>query len=388
VLFSYVFFTVMTGLPFEFAAGDARFYDWEGARLADFFLAGNFDVGSLTYAQKLSTQGIVALIGIVYAFTSDSIIAFRIVNSLLGAWICVMIYDIARRSFGEKAARISAVLGVVAPPLIYYCGLHLKEAVIVFLVVFFINTGDQLLRGRQFKIRDIVLLLGAASLVFMFRNALAVIMILSLVTAIIFLSNRISPFFKRGAVFFVLICFFWTVLSFDLATEAREETMRYFGFRETQLEDHMRLYAGRGNEWAKYANKAIFAPLVVIGPLPTLVNTYQDNAAMLAGAMFFRNVMAFFMIVSAVLLVKRQQWRNHVFLLAVISSWIFVLANSGFALQDRFHLVLIPIIVIFAGNIISNASKKTMKYFSVYLVFIGALILSWNWFKLAGRGLI
>jgi hypothetical protein len=177
-------------------------------------------------------------------------------------------------------------------------------------------------------------------------------------------------------------------LSFDLATEVREETMRYFGYRGTHVEDHMRSYASRGNEWAKFATKAIFFPLVVIGPLPTMVNTHQENAAMMAGAMFFRNVMAFFTIVSAVLLMKRHQWRNHVFLLAVLFSWLFVLGSSGFALQDRFHLVLLPIIVIFAGNIISNADKKMMNYFSVYLMFIGALIVAWNWFKLAGRGLV
>jgi hypothetical protein len=144
----------------------------------------------------------------------------------------------------------------------------------------------------------------------------------------------------------------------------------------------------RGNELATLATKTIFAPLAFIGPLPTLVDTKQDNAAMMAGSLFFRNVLGFFMIAGILFMVKHKQWRNHVFLLAVFFLWLFVLANSGFALQDRFHLILVPIIIIFSGNFILNADKKMMKYFSMYLVFLGALIFAWNTFKLAGRGLI
>ncbi len=388
VLFSYVFFTIMTGLPFEFDAGDARLYDWEGARLADFFLAGNFDVGALTYLDKLSSQGIVTLIGIVYAITFDSIIAFRIVNSLLGAWVCVMVYDITVRSFGEKAAKISAIMAVVAPPLIYHCGLHLKEAVIVFLVVFFINTGDRLLRGKHLRLKEVILFGGVAVLMFFFRNALAVVLILSFMTALLLTSGRVGPIFKRFAIAFVAALFVTVFFSVDLAPEVMEETSRYLGYSSSHIEAHMRLYAARGNKLATMASQVVFAPLAFIGPLPTLVNTHQDNAAMMAGALFFRNVLGFFMVAGILLMVKHNKWRNHVFLLAVFFSWLFVLANSGFALQERFHLILVPIIIIFSGGLIVSANQKMLKYFSMYLVFIGAVIFAWNTFKLAGRGLI
>lgn len=388
VLFSYVFYIVMTGYPFEFEAADAWIYHLEGIRLADYFLMGNFDVASLTYLPKISSWGMAAWTGIVYALFFKSIIAFRIVSSLLGAWICVIIYDIARRSFGVKAARISATIAVVAPPLIYYCGLHLKAAVIVFLVVFFINIGDRLLRERQLKFWNLILLCIAAALMFLFRNALAVVLILSFITALVFISKRVSPFFKRCAIAVVMGCFVMVVFSFDLAPEAQQETMRYLGFRGTHIEDHMRLYAARGNTLATLATKGIFAPLALIGPLPTLVDTQQDNAAMMAGALFFRNIISFFMIFSIIFLVKQNQWRNHVFLFAVYFSWLFVLANSGYALQDRFHLIFVPIIIIFSGYVISNANKKVIGYFNLYIIFLGALIFAWNWFKLAGRGLV
>ena len=388
VLFSYVFFTIMTGSPFEFESADARFYDWEGARLADFFLSGNFNVGSLTYAEKLSSYGILTLIGVVYAMSFDSIIAFRIVNSLLGAWVCVMVYDIAVRSFGEKAAKISAIMAVVAPPLTYHCGLHLKEAVIVFLVVFFINTGDRLLRGKYMRLKDVLLFGGVAVLIFFFRNALAVVLILSYMTALLLTSGRVGPIFKRFAIVSAAAIFLMVFFSADLAPEVMEETSRYLGYSSSHIEGHMRLYAARGNKLATMASQVVFAPLAFIGPLPTLVNTNQDNAAMMAGALFFRNVLGFFMVAGILLMVKHNKWRNHVFLLAVFFSWLFVLANSGFALQERFHLILVPIIIIFSGGLIVSANQKMLRYFSMYLVFIGAVIFAWNAFKLAGRGLI
>lgn len=388
VVFSYVFYNLMTGIPFEFETADARFYHLEGVRLARFFLAGNFDVGSLTFLPKLSSQGIVTLMGIVYAMSFDSIIAFRIVNSFLGSWLCLMVFDIANRSFGEKAARISAVLAVVAPPLIYYCGLHLKEAVIVFLVVLFIDIGDRLLRARQMSARDVLLLFLTTVLMVFFRNALAVVLIISFVAALVLTTGRLSPVFRRIAITFVLFFFAVAVFSLDLVSEAEEETIRYLGYMETNVEDHMQHIAARGNELATMANRAIFAPLALIGPLPTLVDTQQDNSSMMAGSMFFRNVIGFFMIAGILLMVRNKQWRDHVFLLAVFFLWLFVLANSGYALQDRFHLILLPIIVIFSGNFILNADEKLVKYFNMYLLFLGVLIFVWNTFKLAGRGLL
>jgi Ca2+/Na+ antiporter len=299
-----------------------------------------------------------------------------------------MVFDIARRSFGEKAARISAVLAVVAPPLIYYCGLHLKEAVIVFLVVLFVDIGDRVLRAKQLSTRDILLLGVTAVLMVFFRNALAVVLIVSFAAALTLTSGRLSPAFRRFAIASVMVFFAVAVFTLDLVSEAEEETVRYLGYRETHIETHMQRYARRGNELATLANRIIFAPLAFVGPLPTLVDTQQDNSAMMAGSMFFRNVLGFFMIAGILLMVKHRQWRNHIFLLAVFFLWLFVLANSGYALQDRFHLILVPIIVIFSGNFILNTDEKLVKYFNMYLLFLGVLIFAWNTFKLAGRGLI
>jgi hypothetical protein len=389
VFASYFFYLGMTGTPFEFGAADSAGYHYQGLRIAEYLRMGEFDLTPLIYFEKTASRGIMILMGFVYALFFDSIIAFRIVNSLLGAWACVLIYDIARRSFDLNAARISAVMAVVAPPLIYYCGLHLKEAVIVFLVVFFINIGDRLLKARQFSVLDMTLLIGGAGLMFLFRNALAIALIVSCIAAAIFLSRRVSLPSKRYVVGFVLICVFIGFSQVDLTHDVERETMYYFGLREIHIEHQMTRYATRegGNLLATYATRAVFAPLGFVGSLPTLVEIpQQEDIMMRAGSMFFRNVFIFFALYSLYFMFRQRQWRSHVLLLAVFFSWLFILANSGYALQDRFHLILMPIVIILSGYGISMAGKKAMGNFSLYLLFLGALIFAWNLFKLAGRG--
>jgi len=97
-------------------------------------------------------------------------------------------------------------------------------------------------------------------------------------------------------------------------------------------------------------------------------------------------VFVFFTLFALYYMIKQRQWHSHILLLAVFFSWLFILANSGYALQDRFHLILMPVVIILSGYGISMAGKKAMGNFSLYLLFLGALIFAWNWFKLAGRG--
>lgn len=139
---------------------------------------------------------------------------------------------------------------------------------------------------------------------------------------------------------------------------------------------------------ATYASKAIFIPLAVIGPLPTLTNTGQDNVMMLSGSMFTRNIMVFFMLLAFMAFIKQKVLRRNIFLLAFFFSWLFVLGNSGFALSDRFHLVLVPVVLIFAGYGVTQINAKNKKYYLPYLLFIALLVTAWNIFKLAGRGMI
>ena len=140
------------------------------------------------------------------------------------------------------------------------------------------------------------------------------------------------------------------------------------------------------NKLAHYGSRGVFLPVMLIAPFPTLVYIYdQPNTMMLGGAYFTRNVYAFFVFIALWVLYRRKQLTQHVLLLSVIFSYVFVLASSGFALSERFHLPLVPFLLILAAHGISQMNRKNTRYYIPYLVLVGALIIGWNWFKLAGR---
>ena len=127
---------------------------------------------------------------------------------------------------------------------------------------------------------------------------------------------------------------------------------------------------------------------MLFAPFPTLVNTKQDNLMMLSGAFYTRNVYAFFVLIALIMMYRRRLLRNHVLIISFLLSYLAVLASSGFALSRRFHLPVIPFLLVFAGYGITQMNNKNIKYYVPYLIVISLSIIGWNWFKLAGRGLI
>lgn len=386
VVVSYFFFTFMTGQPFEFYASDSMLYHRLGLQVKDWLFAGEFDFFDKLWFLKTSSKGYVIFLGVIYTLFFDSILAARIVQALIGAWCCVLVYDLAKRNFGDKAARIAAVMVMLAPPLVYYCGMHLKESLMVFLVVGFLNTGDRLVRAHVFRLQDLLLVMLLGGLLIFFRAALAVTMIMSFLVAVLFLSHRVSRTARRLGIFIVLL----SGLALLSTTPAFDEAEQYFQHAGSHIDDQMQYYADRtgGNVLAQYGSVAVFLPLTFIGPLPTLTNMGHENLLMLSGALYTRNIIVFFTILAFIAIIKRKVLRQNILLLCALFSWLFVLGNSGFALSDRFHLVIIPIIIIFAGYGVTQINKQNWKYFMFYLFFISVLIIAWNWFKLAGRGMI
>ncbi len=143
-----------------------------------------------------------------------------------------------------------------------------------------------------------------------------------------------------------------------------------------------------GNKLAEYGSQAIFLPLVTLGPIPTMGNTNQPNANMVNGNLFTRNVFVFFALIALWVLYKKKLLTNHILIIVLLFSYLFILSASGYALSDRFHLPALPFMILLAGYGITNMNKKYASYYIPYLVIIGIIIIGWNWFKLAGRGVV
>lgn len=387
VIFSFFFYTYMTGQAFEFEAADAVGYHEEAIWLLSLLRSDQLPV-YLSYTKgNYSDMGYVAYLTAIYSVFGDGLLLVRIIKAVLSAFTCLLVYKLARRNFGENTGKISGILALLSPNLIYYCGLHVKETEMVFLTVFFLERADLLIRQNKFNaiVLFTTLLLGFS--LFFFRTVLAGTAIASLVAGfLLYTSQNGKVSLPRKIAFGVTII---GIALFLQGGRIEAEISRYWGDRDTNQEASMGARSRRptGNSLAKYGQTAVFAPLILIAPFPTMVNIEtQQNQMLLNGGYYTRNIYVFFLLIGLLALWKSRQIRQHLLLISFLLSYLAVLAMSKFALSERFHLPVLPVIIILAAFGITQLDRKHVKYYLPYLGLVALIILAWNVFKIAGRG--
>lgn len=385
--FSYVFYESMADSPFEFLAGDSKGYHGEAIWILGLFNDGKWAQYKAYIGSNYSDMGYPVYLALIYRLVGENLLVPRLLKALLSSYTCLFTYRIARNNFGETTGRMAGIMTMLLPNLIYYTGLHLKETEMVFLVISCIYLADKLLRARRLRWADVIWLGVLVGVLFCFRTVLAACLVGSVVAATLLTSPRIT----RSARRFTLACMVvggLGLLAISPLADNLNEYVRHSGQNQALQMKNFAVYRnkGEGNKFATYGSRGVFLPFMLMVPFPTLVNIAdQPNAMMMAGAYFTRNVYAFFVFIALFALYKRRQLREHILLLAFVASYIFVLASSGFALSERFHLPLLPFLLTFAAYGVSQMNQKNKKYYLPYLVFISLVIIGWNWFKIAGR---
>lgn len=393
VIFSYFFYMNKTGIPFGFGAADSLFYDDMGKYGRSLLTQGKFPSLFLMakYAGRLgmSDYGYPLYLSFVYWLTGDSLIVTRLVKCFLSAWIVVMMYRIAVRNFGEKIGRVTGIICMLMPNLIYYCGLHLKETEMVFLTVAAIDQADQLLRERKFnvwKTLPVVLCIGA---LFFFRTALAAVVALSLLCALVFSSSRVVSWGKKIIIGLLAISLMGVVVGNKFSGEISELVQQ--GTDQSQQQDNMQWRAERtgGNSFARYASASVFAPLIFTIPFPTMVATPgQELNRIIHGGNYVKNITSFFTVLAMLMLLFSGEWRKYVLPLSFMLGYLVVLVFSSFAQSERFHMPALCFELMFAAYAICQCGKKERRWFNYWLIFIFVANIGWQWFKLAGRGMV
>lgn len=391
VIFSYFFYLEMTGIPFEFSAADVRFYDEMGRFGHSMISNGELDFLDRfqDYAGLLySDAGYPIYLSFVYWLSGDSLIFTRILHALWLSLTAVLIYKLAARNFGESVGRMAGIFCMLMPNFIYYCGLHLKEPVMVFLTVLFVERADYLVRGDSVKLWPLILVLLSGIATFFFRTVLGAVLFASLGFALVFSSSKIVGWGKKILVS-ILVIF---VLGIGVGGQIADEiSMMLETDSSSTQEANMQWRSERegGNAFAKYAGAAVFAPMIFTLPFPTVVNTEgQENQQMINGGNYVKNIMSFFTIFALFSLLFSGEWRKHILPLALMCSYILVLALSNFAHSERFHLPALPFVMMFAAYGVSLMQNKHKQWFSIWCIFIFVIGIAWSWFKLAGRGLL
>ena len=377
----------MTGQPFMFAAGDVVGYHEEGLWVARCISESNLQpyINYIDEKNGISDVGYPMWLGLQYSVTDGNIIIARLLKALLSAFMCVLVYRLTKRNFGDKVGRMAAIFCMLMPNLILYCGMHLKETEMLFLTILYAERADYTIRSKHFSLKNTVVLLLLLGSLFCFRTVLGVAAIFAFCVALVLSSSRIMSKARRWGLLLVAVLAIVTFMGGKLAMEIEE----YWANKDTNQEVRLADRAKKGNEYAKYAGAVIFAPMIFTFPFPTMVETpNQETFRMLHGGLVVKNIMSFFCIFAIGYLLFKKQWRNHVFLGAFVITYLGILVLSAFAHSERFHLPAIPFELIFAALGVSLMTKKEAKWFNYWLVFMFIIFMGWTWFKLKGRGVL
>ena len=347
-----------------------------------------------TWGGGMDDAGYPFWLGIMYwvvGIDNDVLFPF-LLKCLMSAYCAISVYHIAKRHYGDGVARMAAIFVCVNPNMIYWCGNLFKEAEMVFLTCLAIDNFDRVLTsGQRFTIKNLLPgMLSAIALMF-FRSVLAIVIFMAVFAHIVMASQRVMSYGKK------ILAGLLVVVTLGVAMGDRIRTQSEY-LLNTAQSDHQkknmewRSHRKGGNSFAKYAGAAVFAPLIFTIPFPTFnqANENQLLQMQLSGGSYIKNILSFFVIIVFIMLLISGEWRRHVFILAYTVGYHVVLVLSEFAQSGRFHMPVIPMLMIFAayGIQIAKTNGKLRKWFPIVLVLEVVACLGWNWFKLKGRGMI
>ena len=377
---------------------DVEWYMPYGKAIAE-WLTGesriSFDQLRIQWGSQIDDVGYPLWLAIIHILTggeSDVFVPF-LIKAIVSAYCSVCIYHVAKRHFGDGVARIAALFMAFNPNMIYWCGNMFKETEMVFLCCVSVDETDKAVTSdKGLTIKSFLPGIIAGFSLFFFRAALGAVIFAAMFAHIVMASGRVMGMGKK-IIAGVLVT---VTLLVGMGDSLREQTQHMANTAQTDYQQkNMEWRSTRkdgGNSFAKYAGKAVFAPLIFTIPFPSFNVALESQVLQrqLSGGSYIKNILSFFVIIVMLMMLISGEWRRHVFILAYTVGYHVVLALSPFAQSGRFHMPVIPMLMLFAayGVQIAKTNGKVRKWFPIVLMIEVFICLAWNWFKLAGRGMI
>lgn len=383
-IFAYFFYLYKTGIPFEFSAGDSVWYYEESmgnvhANIADVWRYLFVD------AKTISDSGYILYLSLLSKITGYSILLPRMINGLFSAAMVLLVYLLAKRNIGEEGGRMAAVFACFMPNLIFYCGLHLKETLMIFLLVAFLERADYLLRSKKYNVFTVAVPVLLAVTLFTFRTVLGAAAVFAFATALVFTNTSVVGRGKR------IMLIAWGVLAVTTLTggvisNELQATWEDRGENQIAKRTHQ---TNKGNQWAKYATGTVMAPMMFVMPFPTMVDVDQQyNQQMISGGNYVRNFFGIFVLIavfSAIFITKN--WRNLSFIGSFAIAYLGIISASGFANSERFLLPALPVLLIMAAYGITLLNARNYRFVKIWYYVVPVMAFAWAFFKLGSRGL-
>ena len=387
VFLYYEFTTVFWGTPWEQPEGtkmDSVSYFNESLWAMELLDDGLFGVYLDWISVRLSDAGYPLLLMVFNKVSGSSILFTRIPNAFFDAWTAVLVYRLAKRNFDKNTAQLASIYTVLMPTLIFFSGVTMKESVMLMLTMWSLNLGDIIIRSRRLDVRTILSFALIAGSLFFFREVLLWVMMLAFFGSFALSSPRVKQASQRTI---ILVLAVTAVLLVAGGTILQQ----YEGI-ESQLamtEDNF-INRSRDNALVKNLSKGMLFPFLFALPFPTMTDVPGQYVQAIQNSGFFlKNIFSFFCVFGIIILFIRSEWRNSSFLLEFLIGYLIVLGFSSFTHSGRFHHPVICVELIFAAyGLYAIKTIRQAKMFNLFFFLEIVIVIAWNWFKLAGRGLI
>lgn len=376
-----------TGIPFEYNAADSLMYHRTSLYFSRLLRQGDFATlyhELITDTMGFSDRGYEIWLTLVYAAFGRNILVPRLFKALMSAYMCVAVYKLASRTFGEKAGRLSGVFCLFMPVFVYYVGVHLKETELVFLTVLALERMDYLIRSRAYTFWNVFLPILLTAFTFGFRTIVGMCLLFAFF-AFVLLSD-VSRVSRRNKI--ILITSTAAVFLLFLFTPIGKEMRIVYRLKFTDLTYHKEQFQQRGLNHAEMVQSKYLAPGIFVLPLTSMVEPANNNKKMMNGGHYVKNYLAFFAMFAIILAFRQRKWRDFSLIGAFTLGYLFMIAFSFAVNVERYHLSAIPLLLVMSAYAMVNLQKRDLKFFYAYCAVLLAAVFVVNYLKLSSLGLI
>ena len=387
VVMCYYYYYWETGIGFEYNAGDSLWYHQTGAYLSRCVRKGYiaYIFKYLRYSTMgFSDQGYVLWLTLVYSIFGRSWLVPRLFKALMSAYLCIAVWRLGSRTFGERTGRLAAVMCVFTPILVQICGLHTKEMEMIFLAILALERMDYLIRSKRYTVWNILFPILLTGLTFGFRTIIGTCLIFAFLVFVVLSSKDLVG--KKGTI--ISIAAVAVVFVVFLFSPVGREMKIIYRLKFTDLQYQTNRYESMGMKHGELAQSWILAPGAFVLPLAPMVEESPDHNKMIHGSTFVTNFVAFFAMLAILIAFRQKKWRDFSLIGAYELAYLAIIMFSFTANSERYHEPAVPLIMLMAAYAMTHLRRKDQKIFYVYCGVLFVALVVWNWLKLSARGLV
>lgn len=386
VVFSYYYYNYHVGCPFE-KSGDEVGYYRRSVYFAESIRKGNlrFVIDTLNnYTMGFSDQGYLVWLTFIHTLFGPSLLLDRFLKALMSAYMCIVVYKLSSRTFGERTGRLAAMLCVFMPLLIQITGSHTKETEMIFLSMFALERMDYLIRSKKYTFWNILIPILLTGLTFGFRTVVGMCVIFAFLVFIILspkeMVNRNSKIITLSATGVVLLVFLFTMIGNEMEI--------YYRLNFSGSDYLSKKYESMGLEYHELAQSKYLFPGAFVLPLSPMVKEAPVHNKRWNGSIYVKSFLGFFAMLAILIAVRQKKWRDFSLIGAYELAYLGIVMSTFTANSERYHEPGIPLLLVMAAYAMTHLRHKDMIYFYAYCGLLFVALFAWNWLKLAARGLV